>query len=442
MRFCTACLSLAFVFCALQIAAAADEWPQFRGPDGQGHAPNANPPTQWSEEQNVAWKTALPGSGHSSPVIGGGLIWLTYALDQGKSLGVAAVDVKSGKIVRQREILTTDVVLSVNAKNSHASPTAVLDGDRLYVHYGSSGTACVSTADAQPLWTNTDLKVDHQEGPGSSPILWGDLLIVHCDGRDLQYIAALDKRTGRLAWKTDRSGELPEKTDFRKAFCTPLVIELEDGESEDGESEDGESDDGPLLISPAAQRVFAYRPATGEEVWSVEYSPGFSNVPRPLFGHGLLYICTGYMRPELWAIRPGGRGDVTSTNVAWKFKQNAPANPSPLLVGDELYLVSDAGIATCLDAKSGKQIWRQRLGGSYSASPLYAAGRIYFCNEAGETTVIEAGRSYRQLAKNELDAGIMASPAAIDSALFVRTRTHLYRLENSRSAVAGVLPAK
>lgn len=401
-------------------ALAADLWPQFRGPDGQGHA-NANPPSEWSESKNVAWKTAIPGSGHSSPVIGRGLVWLTFALDEGKSLGVAAVDLKSGKIVREREVLTADVVLPVNSKNSHASPTPVLDGDRLYVHYGSSGTACVSTADGQTLWTNRELKVDHQEGPGSSPILWGDLLIVHCDGRDFQYIAALDKQTGKLVWKTDRSGELPERSDFRKAFCTPLVIEAEGG---------------PLVISPAAQRLFAYRAATGEEVWSVEYSPGFSNVPRPLFGHGLLYICTGYMRPELWAIRPEGKGDVTATNVVWKVKQNVPANPSPLLVGDELYMVSDAGIAMCLDAKTGDAIWKQRLGDSFSASPIYADGRIYFSNEAGETTVIEAGRSFKQLAKNKLDAGIMASPAAIDSALIVRTRTHLYRLQDSKSAVA------
>jgi outer membrane protein assembly factor BamB len=408
-------------------ALADDVWPQFRGPDGQGHASATRLPTEWSESENVAWKTALPGSGHSSPVIGRGLVWLTYALEEGKSLWVAAIDVKTGRIVREIEVLRTDAALPANGKNSHASPTAVLDGDRVYVHFGSSGTACVSTVDGKTLWTNQDLQVDHQEGPGSSPILWRDLLIVHCDGRDHQYIAALDKQTGKLAWKTERSGETPPISDFRKAFCTPLVIDAAAG---------------PLLISPAAQRLFAYDPATGEERWKIQYSPGFSNVPRPIFGDGLLYICTGYMKPELWAIRPDGQGDVTATNVVWKVTQHVPANPSPLLAGNELYLVSDAGIATCLDAKTGKECWRQRLGGSFSASPLYAAGKVYFFGEGGETTVVEAGRTFKQLAKNKLDAGFMASPAAIDGALILRTRTHLYRIEDGASVAAGDLQAE
>jgi len=408
-------------------ALAEDVWPQFRGPGGQGHAHAAKLPTEWSESHNVAWKTAIPGSGHSSPVIGHGLVWLTYALEEGRSLWVAAIDVKRGEIVRQGEVLRTETAPHVNGKNSHASPTPVLDGDRVYVHFGSSGTACVSTVDGKTLWTNRDLQVDHQEGPGSSPILWRDLLIVHCDGRDHQYIAALDKHTGKLAWKTERSGETPPISDFRKAFCTPLVIDAAAG---------------PLLISPAAQRLFAYDPATGAERWTIKYSPGFSNVPRPIFGGGLLYICTGYMKPELWAVRPEGQGDVTSTNVVWKVTQHVPANPSPLLVGDELYLVSDAGIATCLDAKTGKECWRQRLGGSFSASSLYGAGQVYFFSEGGETTVIEAGRAFKQLAKNKLDAGFMASPAAIDGALILRTRTHLYRIEDNASVAAGALQAK
>lgn len=420
-------LTIVCTLAAPAAVSAADEWPQFRGPGGQGHADARGLPAEWSESQNIAWKTAIPGDGHSSPVVGRGVAWLTYSLEAGKSLCVAAVDVKTGKLLRHNEVMRTDAPPPINGKNSHASPSSVLDGDRLYVHFGTSGTACVSTVDGKTLWTNQQLEVDHQEGPGSSPILWRDLLIVHCDGRDVQYITALDKRTGKTVWKTDRSGELPEKTDFRKAFCTPLVIEV-----------DGRA----LLISPAAHRLFAYDPATGKELWHVEYSPGFSNVPRPLFGHGLLYICTGYMKPQLWAIRPEGEGDVTKTNVVWKVTQHVPANPSPLLVGDELYLVSDAGIATCLDAKTGEELWRQRFGGTYWASPLYADGKIYFWNEEGATTVIKPGRTFELAAKNELDAGIMATPAVVDSSLLIRTRTHLYRIQDAKRSATRVSRAE
>lgn len=398
------------------VSQAEDVWPQFRGPDGQGHGQGHGLPAEWSEAKNVAWKTALPGKGHSSPVVGRGVAWLTYSLEEGRSLCVASLDVKTGKILSQREVMRTDDPPPVNGKNSHASPSSVLDGDRLYVHFGTSGTACISTVDGKTLWANQELKLDHQEGPGSSPIVWRELLIVHCDGRDVQYIIALDKYTGKTAWKTERSGEMPARPEFRKAFCTPLVIEADDRQE---------------LISPAAQRVFAYDPATGKELWHVNYSPGFSNVPRPVFGHGLLYICTGYGKPQLWAIRPGGAGDVTETNVVWKVKQQAPANPSPLLVGDELYMVSDLGVVTCLDARSGKQLWRKRLGGAYWASPLYADGKIYFCSEGGTTTVIKPASTFEPLAENSLDGDIMATPALLESSLLIRTRTHLYCIRKS-----------
>ncbi len=409
---------------------AEDVWPQFRGPGGQGHGHGHDLPLEWSESKHVAWKTALPGQGHSSPVVGRGVAWLTYALEEGRSLGVASLDATTGKLLSQREVLRTDDPPPVNGKNSHASPSSVLDGDRLYIHFGTSGTACISTVDGKTLWTNQELKLDHQEGPGSSPIVWHDFLIVHCDGRDVQYIIALDKFTGKTIWKTERSGELPARREFRKAFCTPLVIEA------DGRQE---------LISPAAQRVFAYDPATGKELWHVNYSPGFSNVPRPVFGHGLLYICTGYAKPQLWAIRPGGEGDVTESNVAWKVKQQAPANPSPLLVGDELYMVSDLGVVTCLNARTGEQLWRQRLSGAYWASPLYADGKIYFCSEGGITTVIKPARAFELLAENSLDGDILATPALLESALLIRTRTHLYCLRDSsapRRAESGAAEAR
>jgi outer membrane protein assembly factor BamB len=331
---------------------------------------------------------------------------------------VIAVDIATGRVAHEREVLRTSDPPHVNAKNSHASPTAVLDGDRVYVHFGSPGTAALSTKDAHTIWSNTDLKLDHQEGPGSSPILWKNLLIVHCDGRDVQYIVALDKDTGQIVWKTQRTGEMAAKSDMRKAFCTPLVIDVAGK---------------PLLISPAAFRVFAYDPDTGREQWMVQYAPGFSNVPRPVYGHGLLFISTGYMKPQLWAIRPDGAGDVTETHVAWKMLKAAPANPSPVLVGDLLYVVSDAGIVTCLDARSGEQRWQKRIGDTHWASPLVVDGRIYFWSEGGETVVIAPGEQYDELARNRLDDGFMATPAVVGSAFIARTRGHLYRIESGKA---------
>jgi outer membrane protein assembly factor BamB len=409
------CCALVFLFSGF--ALLADEWPQFRGPDGQGHADAHDLPSEWSETQNIAWKTPIPGLGHSSPLAGRGLIWLTTALDDGKSLHVVAVDAANGRIVHEREVLHTDSPPHVNAKNSHASPTGVLEGDRLYVHFGTSGTAAISTADAQTIWTNQDLRIEHTEGPGSSPIVWQNLLIFHCDGVDVQYIVALDKQTGKIVWKTDRTGDKAGDGNENKAFCTPLVIEV-----------DGK----PLLISPAARRVFAYDPATGREVWVVQYAPGYSNVPRPIFGHGLLFIDTGFMKPELWAIRPDGAGDISATNVVWKVTQNVPANPSPLLVGDEIYMISDAGVVSCLDAKTGSQNWRKRVGDNQWASPLLADGKIFFWSEGGDTTVITPGKSYQELAHNHLDDGFMGTPAAFGSAIYARTRSHLYRIETPK----------
>ena len=404
---------------------AADDWPQFRGPAGQGHADAHDLPTRWSETENIAWKTAIPGLGHSSPLAGRGRIWLTTATDEGHSLRVVGVEQASGKLVVDREVFDSGSPPHINRKNSHASPTGVLEGDRLYVHFGTSGTAAVSTADGHTLWSNRDLKLEHSEGPGSSPIVWQNLLIVHCDGMDVQYVVALDKQTGQIVWKVERTGSKATDGNENKAFCTPLVIEV-----------DGQ----PLLVSPAARRVFAYDPATGAERWVVEYAPGYSNVPRPIVGHGLVFVDTGFMKPELWAIRPQGAGDVTATNVVWKAIQNVPANPSPVLIGDEIYMISDSGIITCLDAKTGTAHWRKRVGGNHWASPLFADGKIYFWSEEGETIVISPGTAYRELARSRLDDGFFATPAAFGSAIYARTRTHLYRIEQPGTARAAASP--
>jgi len=403
------------------VSSADDEWPQFRGPDGQGHAVALGLPVEWSESKNVAWKTPIPGKGWSSPVIAGETIWLTTALDGGQSLRAVAIDRATGGIVHEIEVARPESPPKINDKNSFASPTPVIDDGRVYVHFGTFGTACLDAATGRQIWRNEELKLNHSEGPGSSPVVHGDLLLVNCDGIDVQYVAALDKLKGHVVWKTPRSGPFKDDPQQRKAFSTPLVIDV------GGTAQ---------VVSPGAERVAAYDPATGKELWHVNYD-GFSNVPRPLFAHGLLFVCTGYMRPQLWAIRPGGEGDLTESAVVWRCPKQAPANPSPILVGDELFMVSDAGVLSCLDAMSGSEYWQKRMGGNFSASILYADGRLFVSSEEGTTQVVEPGRQFKLLASNQLGGRMMASPAAVGRSLFLRTEGHLYRIETATPTAAG-----
>lgn len=395
-----------FALCLLVMSAPAraDDWPQFRGPDGQGHASQRGLPLQWSEEQNVVWKAPVPGLGWSSPTIRGRQIWLTTALDEGRSLHVVCMDRETGEVLHDVDAFQIADPGKIHSKNSHASPSPILEGDRVYVHFGDNGTACLST-DGKVLWRNQELIYAHGHGPGGSPVLYNDLLIVSCDGTDRQFVAALDKHSGKLRWKTKREG--------RMAYSTPLVIRAAGRDQ---------------VISTGGDAVVAYNPADGEEIWRVRYD-GYSEVPRPVYGQGLVFICSGYNTPLLYAIRPDGQGDVTDTHVAWKTTKAAPLNPSPLLLGEELYFVSDRGVAVCVDAKTGEQHWQKRLPGNYSASPLAADGRIYFTNETGVTTVIAPGKEFESLASNEVDGRTLASLAVSGKALYLRTDTHLYRIE-------------
>jgi outer membrane protein assembly factor BamB len=387
------------------LRAAEGEWPQFRGPDGQGHANQQGLPTEWNESENIAWKVRVAGLGWSSPVIAAGQIWLTTALDKGHSLRAVCLDATSGETLHDIEVFHADNPGGIHNKNSYASPTPILDQGRIYLHFGDLGTACLST-EGQIVWRNNELKYSHGHGPAGSPVLYHDLLIVSCDGTDVQYVAALDKHTGKLRWKTDRNG--------RMAYSTPLVIKV------------GGADQ---LVSTGGEQAVAYEPDSGNEIWRVRYD-GYSEVPRPVYGQGLVFLATGYDTPWLYAVRPDGRGDVTESHVEWKLQKGAPLNPSPLLVGEELYLVSDQGIASCLDAKTGDKHWQKRLPGNYSASPLVADDKIYVTNEHGLTTVIEPAKEYRQLAANEIDGQTLASLAVSGKAIFLRSGTHLYRIED------------
>jgi len=388
-------------------AAAQEEWPEFRGPGAQGHSAGRGLPVEWSETQNIVWKTPVAGLGWSTPVVANGRVWLTSAVEQrGISLRAIAFDVATGKEVVNVEVFKIPPDRrDINPKNSWASPSPVIDGDRVYVHFGADGTAALSPA-GEIIWKNR-FDYQSQHGAGGSPIVYGDLLIFSCDGSDVAFVIALDKRTGKTKWKTNRGFPADQ------AYTTPLVIRVGDQDQ---------------LISVGAFRVRAYEPLTGKEIWRVRYDEGFSNVPRPVFGHGLVFITTGFQQPELLAIRPDGKGDVTKTHVAWKLARGAPLTPSPIIVGDELYIVNDGGIASCIDARTGNVIWQSRLGGTYSASPIYADGRLYFPAEQGVTTVIAPGKEARRLSTNKLDGGILASIAVAGGSFFLRTDAALYRV--------------
>jgi outer membrane protein assembly factor BamB len=407
--------ALLFVLaCATRMAAGEENWPEFRGPSGDGHADAANLPITWSESEHIRWKTPIHDRGWSSPVIWGNQIWLTTATEDGKKMFAVQIDRDSGKIVRDLLVFAPAEPQFCHPYNSYASCTPAIEAGRVYVHFGSHGTTAIDTATGKRLWTRDDLPCDHFRGPGSSPIIWGDLLMLTFDGADFDYVVALNKQTGQPVWRTDRNIQYEnEDGDYHKGYVTPSIITAAGRQQ---------------LVSPSAGATIAYDPATGQELWRVR-SGGMNAAARPLFGHGLIYATTAAGGWQLFAVQPDGSGDVTDSHCAWKVGKSVPSRSSPLLVGDRLFMMNDAGVATCVDARTGDQIWQKRLGGNFTASPVYASGRIYFSNEDGGSPVIEAGPKFHELASNKLDDGCMASPAVAGNALFLRTKTHLYRIE-------------
>jgi outer membrane protein assembly factor BamB len=402
---------------------AGENWPQYRGPDGNGHSDARGLPLHWSEEHNVVWKTAIHNRGWSSPVIYGDQIWLTSASKDGRELFVLCIDRQSGKIVRDWKLFDVAQPQYVHPFNTYASPTPVIESGRVYVTFGAAGTACIDTKTFRVLWERRDIECNHFRGAGSSPILFGDLLLMHFDGSDAQFVIALDKRTGRTVWQTNRSidfqdldenGNPAAEGDMRKAFATPHVARVH------GRWE---------LISLGAKAAYGYDPFTGKELWRVEERGQHSASTRPVVGPGMIYFPTGFTPGQLFAVRAGGNGLITDTHVAWKMRRGVPNKPSILLVNDLIYMISDTGIASCVDAKTGEPIWQKRIGGEYSASPVYADAKLWFFSEDGTTTVLKPGRVFEQVAENRLNDGFMASPAIAGKAFFLRTRTHLYRVE-------------
>ncbi len=401
---------------------AQNDWPQFRGPAGDGIAPEPVPVT-WAEGKNVKWKTPIHGKGWSSPIVLGNRVWVTTATPDGRALSVLALDKDSGRILHDIKLFDVATPQFIHAFNSPASPTPVAEPGLVCVTFGSPGTACLDPGTAKVIWQRRDLECNHFRGAGSSPIFFEDLMIMHYDGSDVQYLVALEKRTGKTVWRTDRSIDFKDldKTgkpmadgDLRKAYATPHVITV-----------NGQ----PMLISLGAKAAYGYNPRTGEELWRLEERTSHSTSSRPLFAFGMVYYTTGWATGQVLAIRPDGRGDVTESHVVWRVTRGASRKPSLTLVDDLIYVINDGGILNALDAKTGEVVWTNRIGNAFSASPVAAAGRVYFFDEEGQTTVIQAGREFKVLATNRLDDGVMGSPAIAGRAMFLRTKSHLYRIE-------------
>ena len=417
---------------SLNVAVRAD-WLEFRGPTGDGHvsAPgNTNRiglPLHWDETKNINWKTPIPFHGQSTPVIQDGKVWVTTATEEGNDLYVLAVDAESGKILFNEKVFHTDKPEPLGngkGRNCYATPTPVLEKGRIYVHFGSAFTACLDTSTAKVIWKREDLHCRHYRGPSSSVVSFGNLIILTFDGADLQYLVALDKKTGDTVWTTKRSvawndenvpGPMARDGDLRKAHSTPLIVN---------------ANGKPLLLSAGAKAAYGYDPTTGEELWMVRY-PDFSTAPRPVFKDGLAYFVTGMSKAELLAVKTDGKGDITDTGVIWRSKNHTGRYASPLILDGLLYTVADEAFVTCLEADTGKVVWSERIGGKFAASPIYADGRIYLFDRSGLSTVIKPGRELKIIATNKLDDEFMASPAVSGKALYLRTLPYLYRVESS-----------
>lgn len=409
-------LRLALAAVVLWPCLASGDWLQFRGPNGQGHSDAKDLPVTWSEKKNVAWKVTIPGTGYSSPVVTGDKIWLTTALEKGRSLRAICVDRKSGDLAYNIEVFRPGEPGPRHGKNSFATPTPVVSGEHVFVDFGPKGTACLSKT-GKIVWQTQALNYQQPYSGASSPIVVGDLLILNCDGTHNQFVTALDTRTGKEVWKTPRTHVKVEHQNTNEAmsYSTPAVFDV------DGIKQ---------IVSSAADHVAAYDARSGEELWWLGYD-GFSEVAVPLSGHGLVFVVGFENTSEstLFAIRPQARGKINDTQLAWKRTKRVPHVPSPLLVGDDLYLFLDNGIVACVDAKSGQEHWRDRLPGNYSASPIFADGKIYISSEEGETSVLAPGRTLKALGQNTLDGHLLASPAASGNSLYVRSDRHLYRIE-------------
>ena len=390
-------------------------------------------PVEFSETKNLRWKTAIDGRAWSSPVVWDNQVWVTNAdpiqnpeglsafdvfpkelpppADPPIRLSAVCLDLNTGKKIHDVTVFEVSHPQFVHETNSYASPTPVIEAGRIYVHYGAHGTACLDTKTGEKLWERTDLKCHHFRGAGSSPIVFEDLLILTFDGFDRQFLTALDKTTGETVWLKERDVAFENDFgDYHKAYATPQIVTV---------------DQKPLLISPHANATSAYDPKTGELIWRIIHG-GMNAAARPVSGMGLVFVNAGDGRETMLALDPTGQGDVSDSHIRWRTGRMSPKRPSQVFYQEHLYLLEDKGVVACLDPQSGELLGNNRITGNYWASPVIADGKIYACSQEGKVSVIQANPELDVLATNELDEGIIASPAIAGEALLIRTKTHLY----------------
>ena len=398
------------------IIEANEQWSQFRGHYGNGIIKSTSAPINWSENTNIDWKTPIHDRGWSSPVIWNDQIWMTTATKDGNKMYAICVNKLSGKIEHDIHVFDVKSPQAITNENTYASPTPVVEEGRVYVHFGTYGTACISTKDGQILWKRRDLNCDHEigAGPASSPFIYNNFLIFNVDGRDVQYVIALNKETGETAWKTNRSVDFSGvQVNQRKAYGTPFIIPR------------GNTNQ---MVSIGAKGVYSYDPENGKELWKAEHR-GWSIAPRPVYGEGLVFTMIDRDRPEMWAINPNGSGDITETHIEWKETKRMPPRASPIIIKGLLFVVDRNGYISCIEAKTGKSIWQKRMKGRFSASPILANNLIYFFNEDTVCTIIKPTRELEIVAENKLsDNKLMATPAFDENSIYIRTEKKLTRI--------------
>lgn len=406
-------LSIAIMFATTNVTDSA-EWKSFRGPNGDGSTSATSVPDSWDANTNIAWKVKLEGSGWSTPVIHEGRVYLTVAQPKvtdagaGYSLVTQCLDSQSGKQVWATPVFQQDAnAPGIHGKNSHASPSPLIHGDSIYVHFGHMGTACLNL-DGEVKWKTESIKYSPVHGNGGTPVIYKDNLIFSVDGAKQTFIVALNRNSGEEVWRFDRESNAPRKF----SFTTPLLIETADGAQ---------------VISPGSDVVHSLNPANGELIWKVIYD-GYSVIPKPIYDGKYVYICTGYNTPWIYVVDPTGKGDVTDTHVVWNSNKSIPHTPSLILSDGHLYMVSDRGIASCVKAHTGEIVWQERIGGNYSSSPILAEGRIYFQSEAGLATVVKASTTFEKLGTNDIGERTLASYAVEDGSIYLRSDKHLFKI--------------